>query len=124
MIALHLPVAEAPRQVVADGEHDAGEDQARDDEAHAREEHRGQVHHADPDGEIGRAPDRADQEIGDQRLAAQPRHQSASTGTMPGFSNTVDSTIVVRVLTGWPGCLICAQDVLEALDRGRGHLET
>ena len=120
----HLPVAEAPRQPVAGGEHDPGEEQARDDEADAGEEQRGQVHHPDPDREVGGAPDRADQEVGDQRLAAQPRHQSSSTGTMPGFSKSVESTIVVRVLTGWPGCLICRSTPSRLSIEGAATLST
>ena len=103
---VHPPVPQAAGEPVSRGQHDAGEDQARDQEAHPREEHGRQVHHPDADGEVGGAPDRADEEIGDQRLAAKPRHQSASTGARPVFSNTVESTMVVRVLTGWPGRLI------------------
>ena len=42
---------------------------------------------------------------------------------MPGFSKSVERTIVVRVLTGWPGCLMLPQHALQALDGGRGDLE-
>ena len=42
---------------------------------------------------------------------------------MPGFSKTVESTIVVRVLAGRPGSRSDAQDALERLERRRRDLE-
>src|SRR6266571_1473689 len=87
-----------PMNPVAQREHDAKQQHARRQEPDAREQERREHSHPDADREVSRPPEHAHHQIRDQRLAAQPGHQSGSTGMNPGFSNTVPSTIVVRVL--------------------------
>src|SRR6266404_2359339 len=55
---------------------DAPEQQSRQQKPHSREQERRQVGDADPDGQVRRAPNRAHQQVGDERLAAQRRHVS------------------------------------------------
>ena len=80
--------------------------------------------HADPDGEIGRAPHDADDEVGREHAAAEHGHQVATTpGRTPGFSKTVERTIVVRVLTGWPGSRSTLEHIAELVERRCRHLQ-
>src|SRR6185436_12229021 len=85
------------RQWIAERAGDYEQQKSGDEEAQPREQERRQLGDAHLDREIGRAPEDADDEIGDQRFALERGHQSGSVGMYPGFSNTVDSTIVVRV---------------------------
>ena len=91
------PIAGAARQPVAQRECESHKQQAGDQEAQAGEEEWRQLSDAHPDGEVGGSPEDAYHQVGDERLAAQRRHQSGSVRTRPGFSYSVESTIVVRV---------------------------
>src|SRR2546427_10185980 len=79
------PVDRATRQPVAQRERDPEEQHPRREEPQAGEEERRQHAYADPDREVGRAPEDAHDEIGDERFAAQPGHrQFRFRGTRPG----------------------------------------
>src|SRR5207249_5385902 len=90
------PVSSA-RQGIAERAGDDEQEQSGYEESETRKQKRRQVRDADLDREVGRAPEDADDQIGDERLALESSHQSGSVGMKPGFSNSVDSTIVVRV---------------------------
>ena len=73
---LRAPVREPPRQPVAERERGGEQDGSGAEEPQPREQERRQLADPDLDGEIGRPPEDADHEIGDERLAAQRRHIS------------------------------------------------
>ena len=85
------PVARAMREPDAQAQDDDGASAAARPSGTARPANRNGGRWATPIriAQIGRAPHRADQQIGDERLAPKTRHVSrAPPGTTPGFSKT------------------------------------
>ncbi len=103
--AENLPFARGAGELSAGREHGAGEQNSGREESCAREEEGRQIGHADADGEVGGAPHHAHEQVGDERATAESRHayDSSPAGTIPDFSKTDESTMVVRVLTGSSG---------------------
>ncbi len=92
------PVLRASRQPDTHQHREAAQQQPRREKPHAGEEKRRQMPHPDPDGQIGRAPDRADDEIGEERPPAEAAHVSPAPRAPRPPSRTPWSS---RSSSGW-----------------------
>src|SRR5256885_378492 len=105
---LRAPVDQPLGECVPQRQHHGEQQQPRDEEPEPGEQERGQDPDADADREVGRPPKHADDEIGDERLAAQSGHQSSSVGTNHGFRKTRVRPHGARLMAGLRGKALVA----------------